>query len=231
MRRLQFILTAFSIAFAGHSCFAQSQGLFNQGQTNQGAATGAQGLGQGGLGQGGFGQGGLGQGGAGQGGLGQGAASGLQLNDIGTLGSQVGQNQFVGQADTSTFVGGREVGQGQAGTTPRFTQAQGGQGFQQPENEQGTERRIRPRYRVAFEYDSLTTATVAERSRQQVRTFQTAFDLPDSITVELDAEGTAVLRGEAVSAAMSRLIAQVVRMEPGIRDVRNELVVPEGPSE
>jgi len=43
--------------------------------------------------------------------------------------------------------------------------------------------------------------------------------------VELDDSGTVILRGQAESDDMSRLIANVLRLEPGVRAVRNELVV------
>ncbi len=222
MRRLALILTAVGgVAFAGQSCFAQSGSLFNQGGATQGGGGGGQGVGQ----QPDLQQGGLG-------GLGQGAeAAGIELSEIGAAGSQIGQNQFVGQG-ADGFTGNRQVGQQQQqGANARFTQADGGRGFQQPEQPSlQSQRRIRPRYRVAFEYQSLTSAGVAERSQRQVQTFRTAFNLPDSMSVELDEEGTAILRGQAVSLEMSRLIAQVVRMEPGVRDVKNELVVPEAPA-
>lgn len=224
MRRFAILLTALCAAVsAGQSCFAQAQGLFNQGGTTQQQAGGAQGLGQGGL------QGGVGQGGGGNQGLGQGADSGPQISDIGSLGDQVGQNQFVGQGNQGQFIGNRQVGtqQGQ-GTQARFQQAGGGQGFRQPDNDQqGSERRIRPRYRIAFDYNIAGTATIAERSRQQLQTFRTAFNLPDTISVEFDDAGTVILRGEAQSAEMSRLITNVVRLEPGVRNVKNELVVAE----
>lgn len=231
MRRIAILLTAIAgLACAGRSCSAQSTSLFSSGgSTTQRSTTGGtatQGLGQtGGLGQGGGGQaGGLGQGGLGGSGT---STSGPQLNQFGSVGSQVGQNAFVGQQNTGQFIGVRSTTtqQGQ-NTMPRFTQAGGnsGGGFQ-PEQPQTNERRVRPRYRVAFDYSALTTSTVAERSRQQIQKFETAFNLPSSISAEIDDAGTVTLRGQADSSEMSRLIANVVRLEPGVHDVKNELVV------
>lgn len=232
MRRIAILMTAVAgIAFADTVCFAQAQGLFNSGSTQSGGGTVTQGLTSGGLTSGGLTSGGGSGGGltqAGQGGAGTTGQTdtGPQINDIGVVSQQIGQNAFVGQGNTGQFIGSRQAGtqQGQS-TMPRFTQAGGGgQGFQQ-EQPQANARRIRPRYRVAFDYDTPTTDTIAERSRQQVQTFETTFNLPDSITVELADGGTVILRGQAESAEMSRLIANVMRLEPGVRDVKNELVV------
>ena len=238
MRRIALLMTAAAgLAFADTACLAQAQGLFNSGSTQSGGTLN-QGLSQGGLTQqgltggtatgGGVTGGGLSSGGLTGGSSGQSMQTdvGPQLNELGDVSQQIGQNAFVGQGNTGQFIGSRQAGtqQGQ-NTMPRFTQAGGGgQGFQQQQPTTNA-RRIRPRYRVAFDYDTLTTDTIAERSRQQVQTFETTFDLPDSITVELADGGTVILRGQAESAEMSRLIANVMRLEPGVRDVKNELVV------
>ena len=49
--------------------------------------------------------------------------------------------------------------------------------------------------------------------------------IDDAVPVDLDAEGVVVLRGEVSTPSQKQLAANMVRLEPGVRKVRNELTV------
>lgn len=45
------------------------------------------------------------------------------------------------------------------------------------------------------------------------------------MTIDVTPQGDVTLRGEATSLQASKLAANLLRMEPGVRSVRNELIV------
>lgn len=165
-----------------------------------------------------------------------------QQSTFGLQGGQTGQNSFLGGRNTQTFLGGNQrTTQGQnAQQQPQQQQFgnrgnRGGQNrlndpndFNQQgmnnQNAQDSRRAIRPQQKVMFEtpeYSPTELKTTLD-SRFERLTRQSALR---GVTVELDAEGVVVLRGSVATAAQRQLAANMVRLEPGVKKVRNELTL------
>lgn len=205
-----------------------------QQQTSQfGAAGGAAGGSAGGLGGGGAqGQGG-GQGqfnpssNFGQNGFG---------SNFGSGGSIANESGFVGRNDNnSRFIGSGRQAQGggnvQSFQTPQFgNRNAGGQGIGRGNNNFGQQRNlrvVRPQLRVAFSHPTLSTPQVRNKLDVQLTRLAERRQL-DGIAFELDDESNVTLRGEVPSEGARKLAEMMVRLEPGVRDVTNELSVASG---
>lgn len=151
------------------------------------------------------------------------------------------QNGFIGGRNAQTFVGGnqrtgqqnlnQQQQQNQFGNRNRNRQNQGmdpndPNGFNQQGQDQDSRRSIRPQQKVSFDvpkipYEELNTTL---NSRFERVTRQPALR---GVTVDLDADGVVVLRGEVATPSQKQLAANMVRLEPGVKKVRNELTIGE----
>ncbi len=175
----------------------------------------------------------------------------LNLGGTGTIQpGQARQGGFVGRSDNSgRFVGQSMAGQqtggatsaGRGGSTRRtgsnggfggnnggFGGGFGGQFGNQFGNQFGgagttAARVIRPQQRVAFEYNVPETAVVQETITTRFQSLPTP--LMRGLTIAPEADGVFVLRGEVKSVAESKLAAAMLRQEPGVKTVRNELSI------
>ncbi|MGH7128523.1 MAG: BON domain-containing protein, partial [Planctomycetaceae bacterium] len=150
-------------------------------------------------------------------------------NGTGTFGSG-----FVGQSNTTGFVGNRLAGQQGAGNLNQFSQFGGGFGNNrganqfgdnqfgnQTGNQEGTRRVIRPRQRIAFTYPERGPQDIGTSLRTQfTRLADRNPELAD-LTIEMDGGGTVVIRGEVDTLDQKKLAAALVRLEPGVRTVLN----------
>lgn len=136
-------------------------------------------------------------------------------------GNFVGRNQRTGQ---DTRQQGNQGGNRQQGGRQNLDDLLNGVNQQ---NNQSTDQRraIRPQLRVAFDETSTTSATEI-RSTLQPR-FESLNQTPSlrGVAYELDAEGVVVLRGKVDTPSQRRLAENVVRLEPGVKKVRNELTL------
>ena len=82
---------------------------------------------------------------------------------------------------------------------------------------------IRPQQRVAFEYSVPEAAVVQETVTTRFQSLPTP--LMRGLTIAPEADGVFVLRGEVKSVAESKLAAAMLRQEPGVKTVRNELSI------
>jgi len=176
----------------------------------------------------GFGNTGLGNAGAGS----TTGFAGPQFNQgMGELSSQIGQG-FVGRSDNAgRFVGNRQAGQQTGGNRSNSFNAlrrnNRGSNQNNSNNQQDERIPIRPRHKIAFHYNTLQTANVESTlSARIVR-------LPRFSTVQLtlDANGKVTLNGTVSTTDDIKLAAAMVRLEPGVRHVVNELQVAEGGNE
>lgn len=234
------------------SCSAQQSSLFGSsgssgGRTSTGqsgsSGAGAMGNAAGALGSSMGGSRGAtgGAGASGRTGTSQGGVQQPQFNQFGSVGNAIGQGNFVGRSDNS----GRFVGQTQAGQQ----NAQGGMGlgrmggggrngnnngnnnngnnnFGGGGNQQAQQRRVRPQLKVAFPTPAIQTATVATTLQQRLSTHETltAGSLKN-VNLTMEEGGVVTLRGEVASQDARSLAAAMVRLEPGVRQVVNELTV------
>ena len=85
-------------------------------------------------------------------------------------------------------------------------------------------RAIRPTFKVAFDEPPKLTTEV--RSTLQPR-FDSLSQTPSlrGVAYELDTDGVVVLRGTVDTPAQKRLAENVVKMEPSVKKVRNELTL------
>ncbi len=176
-----------------------------------------------------------------------GNAQGISQNNrtAGTGAADLGQST-LNQGNQNAFIGGRNPAQGQGGfigANQRTGQQQNnrqqqsnrqnnfGQNDFNNQNSQGQnqdpKRAIRPQFKVAF--DEMPRPTTTEiRSTLQPR-FDSLSQTPSlrGVAYELDADGVVVLRGTVDTPSQKRLAENVVKLEPGVKKVRNELTLNE----
>ena len=158
---------------------------------------------------------------------GQGGQGGPAVNtEAGTGGVNTSFGSgFVGRSDSSgRFVGSQFSGQQrvQGGNQFRRTRGQQFQG-----NKTSARAVLRPRARIAFRYTKPDVERV--QSKLAARFAKLASDrvIFRGLVVTTDDKGTVTLRGTVEDPESARLVANVVRLEPGVRGVRNELKIAE----
>jgi len=164
-------------------------------------------------------------GGSGQSGLSGAGTSGLN-------GGQTTNTQaqgFVGGSGAQNFVGG-----GMQGTSNRsnrqFQAFQSNQGMMnQGMGTTGSPRQIRTALRVNFSSPGARglqtagqTAPAAQAALQKISARNPQLT---GLSVSLNANGVAVLQGTVPSAEASRLAANLLRLQPGVRSVDNQATV------
>lgn len=147
------------------------------------------------------------------------------------------QNAFIGgRGQQQQFIGGNQrTGQQQNNRQQQQNNRQNNNGQNdnnqngQGQQNQDPKRAIRPQFRVAF--DELPRPTTEIRSTLQPR-FDSLSQSPAlrGVAYELDAEGVVVLRGIVDTPSQRRLAENVVKLEPGVKKVRNELTLNEPPA-
>ncbi len=239
MSRLPHLLTLAAVLLLPGALLAQSRGgggggaaagvqtitSGSSGATNSGGSRGS----QGGSGSTLFGGSSTGAGAAGRGGAGGAAAGqglqGPQLNQLGAAAASVGDG-FIGRSDNAgRFVGNRTAGQqtvdagsftqfggfgGQSGAvaTPDISRARGGQ--------------MRIPQRIAFTVPPLPKTMLAENISGTFVRVERQFP---GISAVVDDNGVVILQGTAATDDARALAAALVRLEPGVREIRNEIVV------
>ena len=238
-------------AFAGEpaAAFAQGNSLFKgSGLSSSGTggisgtlgATGFGGMGtsgrSGGTGGGGggaagflgaLGGGGAGLGGAGGSGLGGGSTGGV----AGNLGG--GNTGFAGRnsAGCAGNAGaGQTGGANRGGATRNFNRGNNSSANNQRNSELGggKDRKtsaVRPRQKVAFEYNIKSNETVAATITtrlDRITSKNPEFKSLKGVSVAVEGDQL-VLLGSVQTAEQSRIAENLLRLEPGVRSVRNEL--------
>jgi len=133
-----------------------------------------------------------------------------------------GNTGFVGrtatQATTAASNRPRQI-------TPNRQTARDNGGGQRGRQEQAQAGAIRVRQQIAFPHPQLKLNAVMVNVRQSFAKMQTRRPELASVSMEVADDGAIVLRGEVKSAAARRLAGALVYLEPGVREVRNELKV------
>lgn len=171
--------------------------------------------------------------------------SGQQAGAIGSTGigstAPGTQGAFVGRDDTAgRFVGDQRLGQqttgrggntggrqlgnrGGGSTTGRAfgdTGQFGGQG-----NRNSGRRVIRPRQEIAFTYTRPAAEQINSTLNQRFTRFAARRPAMQGVTITIDQQGVATLSGQVETAESRRLAALMVRLEPGVRSIDNQLTV------
>jgi osmotically-inducible protein OsmY len=89
---------------------------------------------------------------------------------------------------------------------------------------------VRPRQRIAFEYSAPQGTQITSSLGKQLKNIVSR--RPALANVEIDSQGgEVVLRGNVDTSEQARLAEALVRLEPGVRAIRNELVIANSDSE
>lgn len=167
-------------------------------------------------------------------GAGGNAAQGGMAGAMGGMGAMGGANSgFIGR-NSGAFAGNSRAGQvgaGAAGGAARNFRNSGNIGANDLRNSDfangGKARKtsqVRPRQKVAFEYNAKAAATVAATA--SVRLDRMTLKNPSLKGVDVAVQDNQiVLRGRVKTSEQARLAENIVRLEPGVRSVRNELEV------
>ena len=215
-----------------------SSGFGNTGSSSFGS-TGASGLGGSsgfgstgsGLGSGtgstGFGnQTGLGN--TGQTGFGGQNQLGANGNNGGILGRNTNQNQgILGRNVQNQGTGGNN---GQGGGRGGGNRGNNGSNSQNGGGGNGANANqiplVRPRQKVAFDYRLPTSDAIQTTLETRLTKLSVKAPGLKSVMVAVEEKGEVVLRGEVASVSESKLAENMLRLEPGVRTVRNELTFP-----
>lgn len=171
-----------------------------------------------------------------------GNAQGLSQNSrtAGTGAADLGQST-LSQGNQNQFIGGRNQQQGFVGDNQRTGQQQNNRQQQQNnrqggnndnnQNNQGQQnqdqrRAIRPQYKVTFDRPQKPAADLRSTLQPRFDSLSRTRSLR-GVTYDLDTEGIVVLRGTVETPAQKRLAENVVKLEPGVKKVRNELTLNE----
>ena len=167
-----------------------------------------------------------------------GAGQSVLLNQQSSFGlqGQGQQNGMVGARNTQQFLGANQAAQQnqqQNQNRNRNNRGRQNQGMDPNDpngmNQQGqndSRRSIRPQQKVSFDVPKIPyeELNITLNSRFDRVTRQPALR---SVTVDLDADGVVVLRGEVATPSQKQLAVNMVRLEPGVKKVRNELTLAE----
>ena len=136
---------------------------------------------------------------------------------------------FIGSTATTGFVGGASQAGNQQATNRQFQALQNNQSQQSMTQQSGTAREIRTTLRVGFAFPSASQAQIngslTNPNIASLRRFSPIRPELAGIEVALNSEGIAVLTGSAPSVETRRLAANLMRLQPGIRKVENQIVV------
>lgn len=175
--------------------------------------------------------GGSGSGSSGMGGqMGQSTLTQSMLNaGDGSLGQTVGTSGFVGRGDTAgRFVGSQNASRQQVtGGGQQFSALQN-RNQNSNNNNEAPRLLMRPQVRLGFE------PSFQEQLRVLPAMLETRMaSLPaigtraDGVHRQVDATGTVTLTGRVASEEDRRMMEILTRMEPGVRDVKNDLHIAE----
>ncbi|WP_437203275.1 BON domain-containing protein [Planctomicrobium sp. SH664] len=157
------------------------------------------------------------------------------LNLTERAGDSIGQNTFVGRSDNTSFVGrtgaasatgnrGRNNGLNSLMSALSGADSMNGNFNQNGLQNQNTQR-IKPQLQLGFsppEVSAVHLNTTLQSRMASIPTYSTR--LP-GVNFAADDSGTVTLTGTVSNDNDRRLAETLIRMEPGVRDVKNELKV------
>ncbi|QDT63621.1 BON domain-containing protein [Calycomorphotria hydatis] len=158
----------------------------------------------------------------------------LTSPEVGTVteftGGYVGRSDNVGRFVGNQLAGTQQSGAAGAGGGRNFSQAgRGATGFggQQGINntQSATTFPVRPQQRIAFDFPARLSADVAASARYTVGKFAEKLGNADAINLSVNNDGTVVLQGQVPTERDRQLAEMLLRFEPGVSQVSNQLTV------
>jgi len=147
-------------------------------------------------------------------------------------------NGFIGRSDNAgRFIGSQFAGQQQSrinsgsnfgggfGRGGGFNSGNFAQFGQYGNNSQSRARKIRPRQRIAFKFPRLKGVAISTTLATRFTGLSVNTPALKGLGIKVDDKGTAVLTGNVDSDYAKRLAANLVRLEPGVRTIDNQLQV------
>ena len=154
-------------------------------------------------------------------------AAGGTATNVSTLGSNAAQS-FIGANATQGFIGGAAGNSNQQRSNRQF-QALQNNNQQQTQQATGTPRAIKTTLRVGFAFPSapqlIIAGRIANANVASMERFVPRRPELNGIDVDLYPNGLAVLTGAVPNEETRRLAANLMRLQPGVRKIENQLVV------
>ena len=152
---------------------------------------------------------------------GTGAQPNLQEFGQGFVGGSQNEGRFIGSqfSGQQQVGGGRNVfGSGGRGSGGRFT-------MPNQSSRNSATKRVRPRHRIAFAFDSRSQAKIQASLDGRFALLLTKRPEFKAVTIVVGKPGELTLSGSVPSSTAKRIATAMVRMEPGVRRVTNQLSV------
>ena len=132
---------------------------------------------------------------------------------------------FIGANATQAFVGGAREAAGQQFQAFQAAQTQANTQSQQS----GTSREVRTVLRIGFKFPTASaaqqTGSLASANSLSLSRFSQNRPELAGVNVSLNGDGTAVLTGSLPTIESSRLAANLMRIQPGVRKIDNQIAV------
>lgn len=137
---------------------------------------------------------------------------------------------FVGGNATDAFVGGARQSTNQQGMNRQFAQFQASQALTNTLSQQtGTPRSIRTVMNIGFKFPTASlsqqSGRLAAANSLDLSRFSTSHPELAGVSVEMNSLGIAVLKGSLPTTEAGRLAANLIRIQPGVRKVENQIAV------
>lgn len=151
-------------------------------------------------------------------------------NNGGILGRNTNQNQGILGRNTQNQGAGGNTGLGGGGRGGGGNRGNNGQNSQNGGGGNGANANqtplVRPRLEIAFDFQLPTPVNI--QTTLETRLTKLSVKTPGfkGIMLAIEDKGEVVLRGEVGSASEAKLAETMLRLEPGVRTVRNELTYP-----
>ena len=145
---------------------------------------------------------------------------------LGDISNTINQGGFVGRSDnTGRFVGNTRASQQSTQTSRTFRGMQGGGNRNQGGSASRSTSVFRPVHRVAFTFSPRTNAKIRTSLQSRMTRLSTRSPKFNGLTLAMNPKGEVVLRGTVQSESTRNLAAAMVKLEPGVRSVKNEINV------
>jgi len=219
---LAICILALMLSLGASAAQAQSQGLFGSSNSALSATSTRPSAGGGISGEAAF----------------QGSGSGFTgpqisgADQLGALSEQIGQGPFIGGSDNAgRFVGNERAGQQTlGGSGPQFVRGGGGAGGFNATNRQTTPSNqpvIRPQLRIDFNFQPRARASVSTSLDRVLQRYPAENVVGGPLDIIVGPDGTVVVSGMVRSEKAAALALALVRLEPGVRNVVDQLVIAE----
>jgi hypothetical protein len=154
---------------------------------------------------------------------GTGAQPNLQEFGQGFVGGSQNEGRFIG----SQFSGQQQVGGGRNVFGGGGRGGGGGGRFTMPNqsSRNSATKRVRPRHRIAFAFESRSLAKIQTSLDVRFSLLLTKRPEFKNVTIAVGKPGELTLSGNVPSSTVKRIATAMVRMEPGVRRVTNQLSV------